>query len=59
MKNQELRSVSVGPRLGKFHHWVIKEVDIEDDTSEISYGLIEFPVGKLEEISHLYITFLD
>ncbi|MDL5514423.1 hypothetical protein QSE00_21600 [Arenibacter sp. M-2] len=59
MKNEELRSVSVGHRIGKFHHWVIKVVDVDDDTSQISNALIEFPGGKLEELSHSHITFLD
>jgi len=56
MSKEELRNAMVGATAVKFHHWVIKQME-DNAPSQISYGLEEYPDGRLKEISHAYIKF--
>ena len=57
MKKEDLRSVMIGTTHAKFHHWVLKETD-DNENSQISYALVEYDNGKMKEISHNYIKFI-
>ena len=58
MKKEELRNAMIGTTTVKFHHWVVKNTE-DDDDSKISFGLVEYPDGIMREVSHAYIKFID